>query len=244
MNSQKTIITTSWDDGHPLDFKLGKILKENNIPGTFYIPMNMPGKELMSQDDMKLLSKTFEIGGHTITHPTLTELSYEDVENEVSNGKNHLEKIVGEIFSFAYPRGQYNSQIMDIVKKSGFDGARTAEFLRYKIKNLFEYHPTVHAYNRILASRGKQTVTTEDKDLSVALLFSGTIFKTWDYIAKKSLDFVLEHGGIWHLWGHSWEIDDNNDWERLTHVIEYAQKQGKKYGAEFLTNSEIFKEYS
>ena len=29
MNSQRAIITTSWDDGHPLDFKLGKILKEN-----------------------------------------------------------------------------------------------------------------------------------------------------------------------------------------------------------------------
>ena len=33
----KTIIATSWDDKHPLDFKLGKILSKNNIPGTFYI---------------------------------------------------------------------------------------------------------------------------------------------------------------------------------------------------------------
>ncbi|RZD43513.1 MAG: hypothetical protein CXT78_08090 [Thaumarchaeota archaeon] len=244
LSSQKSIITTSWDDGHPLDFKIGNILEKNNIPGTFYIPLAMPGKELMSKDKMKILSKKFEIGGHTLTHPTLTELSLEDIEKEVNVGKDELEKIVGEISSFCYPRGQYNSQIIKIVKKSGFNGARTAEFLRYTIKNLFEYHPTVHAYDRILASRGKQTVTTEDKDLSLSLLFSGTIFKTWDHIAKKTLDFVLEHGGIWHLWGHSWEIDDNNDWHRLTDVLEYAKHQGKEHGAEFLTNSEIFKKFS
>lgn len=55
---------------------------------------------------------------------------------------------------------------------------------------------------------------------------------------------MLEHGGIWHLWGHSWEIDDNNDWHRLTDVLEYAKHQGKEHGAEFLTNSEIFKKFS
>jgi len=244
LSRKKTIITTSWDDGHPLDFKIGKILEKNNISGTFYIPLDNPERELMSKNEMKILSKKFEIGGHTLTHPRLTELSYEDIDKEVSTGKDELEKIVGEISSFAYPKGQYNSQIMNIVKKSGFKGARTAEFLRYKIKNLFEYHPTVHAFNRILASRIKQMVVTQDKDLFRSLLFSGTIFKTWDQIAKKTLDFVLECGGIWHLWGHSWEIDDNNDWERLSNVLEYAKHQGKEYGAEFLTNSEIFKKFS
>ena len=71
-------------------------------------------------------------------------------------------------------------------------------------------------------------------------MFSGTFFKTWDIIAKKSLDYVLVNGGIWHLWGHSWEIDENNHWELLDDVLEYVKKKGKEYGAEFLTNSELF----
>ena len=32
------IITTSWDDGHPLDFKLAELLNKYNLKGTFYIP--------------------------------------------------------------------------------------------------------------------------------------------------------------------------------------------------------------
>ena len=240
MNSQKTIITTSWDDGHSLDFKLANILEKNEMPGTFYVPINMPGKKVISKDEIKILSKKFEIGGHTVTHPNLTKLSNEDIEKEVSIGKNELEKIVGEISSFCYPSGQYNSQIMKIVKKSGFKCARTTELFRYKIKDPFECHPTIHAHNRILFSRGKQTITTENKDLSFSLLLSGTIFKSWDHIAKKTLDFILERGGIWHLWGHSWEINNNNDWERLDNVLEYAKKKGKEFGAEFLTNGELF----
>lgn len=240
----KTIITTSWDDGHPLDFKLGNLLTKYAIPGTFYIPLSIKEKKLMSREEMKSLSKQFEIGGHTLTHATLTELSKEEMHKEISHGKEKLESICSEIISFAYPRGQYNRQVIESVKKSGFKGARTAEFLRYKIRDLFEYHPTVHAFNRILASRGKQTVTTEDKELSLALLISGTIFKAWDHIAKKTLDFVLEKGGIWHMWGHSWEIDANNDWERLSEVLEYANKKGKEYGAEFLTNGEIFRKFT
>ena len=98
LNSQKTIITTSWDDGHSLDFKLANILEKNKIPGTFYVPINMPGKKVISKDEIKILSKKFEIGGHTLTHPNLTKLSNEDIEKEVNIGKEELEKIAGEIF--------------------------------------------------------------------------------------------------------------------------------------------------
>ena len=34
---KKTIVTTSWDDGHKLDLKLAALLKKYNIKGTFYI---------------------------------------------------------------------------------------------------------------------------------------------------------------------------------------------------------------
>ena len=59
-------------------------------------------------------------------------------------------------------------------------------------------------------------------------------------IIKKDRVFVLTNGGIWHLWGHSWEIDENNDWELLDDVLAYVKKKGKEYGAEFLTNGELF----
>lgn len=238
----KIIITTSWDDGHPLDEKLSSLLLEHRIPGTFYIPISSLEMPLMKKEEIKNLITKFEIGGHTLTHKVLPPLSEEEMKEEIMKGKEELEKICDEIISFAYPKGRYNQKVIGIVKKAGFKGARTAEMFHYKIRNPYEHHPTIHAVNRILASRSKQILATKDKDMSISLLSTGTIFKTWEVIAKKTLDYVLEHGGIWHLWGHSWEINDNNDWQKLSQVLCYAKKKGKEYKAEFLTNGEIFDE--
>ena len=76
------------------------------------------------------------------------------------------------------------------------------------------------------------------------MLSSGITFKHWKDLAKKTLDYVFEHGGVWHMWGHSWEIDENNDWENLSKVLDYAHQEGKKYGAEFLSNGELFSNLS
>ena len=237
----KAIITTSWDDGHPLDFKLAKLLSDNKIPGTFYIPLSNDENEVMSTKDIKNLSNNFEIGGHTLNHKILTSLSEDELENEITNGKESLEKICGEVQSFAYPKGQYNKKVINAIKKAEFSGARTAELLHTKMKDKFELHTTVQSVNRVFASKGKQTLKADSKSLSFRLVTSGAIFKTWDFIAKKTLDYVLENGGIWHLWGHSWEINQNNDWERLSNVLEYSKMKGDQLGAEFLTNGQIFK---
>ena len=47
------------------------------------------------------------------------------------------------------------------------------------------------------------------------MLRNNLFFQGWHRLAMKTLDFVVRNGGIWHLWGHSWEIDENNDWETL-----------------------------
>lgn len=240
---ENAIITTSWDDGHPLDFKLSELLLENKIPGTFYIPLENPENKLINHEDIKTLSKNFEIGGHTLNHKILTLIGDES-EQEITKGKEELENICGEIISFAYPRGKYNQKIIEIVKKANFLGARTAELLHIHMKNKFEHHPTIQAVNRVILSKGKQSIHSDDKFLTFNLLTTGSIFKSWDFIAKKSLDYVLEHGGIWHLWGHSWEIDQNNDWERLSSVLNYAHTKGTEFGADFMTNGELFNKHS
>ena len=52
MASKKTIITTSWDDGHPLDLKLGKLLKQNSIKATFYTPLTNWANESLTLDEI------------------------------------------------------------------------------------------------------------------------------------------------------------------------------------------------
>jgi peptidoglycan-N-acetylglucosamine deacetylase len=233
----KVLITTSWDDGHPLDLKLCSLLKDYGISATMYIPITNPENKVISFDTIRTIAKDFEIGAHTYNHTWLTQVDENGMIYELTESKNVLESIVGkEVVSFCYPRGLYNKNVTEKVKESGYKLARTSKGLSTKLSRPLEYHPTIHAVNYDLLTKSKYTVTASDRSLATKLILHENIFKRWDMIAKKSLDHVLENGGIWHLWGHSWEVDRNNNWPLLRDVLEYAKVNGRKYGAEFVTN--------
>ncbi|WP_028864315.1 polysaccharide deacetylase family protein [Psychromonas aquimarina] len=82
--------------------------------------------ELMSAKQLKVLSESgyVEIGGHTLTHPKLDTLSYEQQFKEISENKKQLEAITGKpLISFAYPFGIHNQDSKDIAKELGYDFA-------------------------------------------------------------------------------------------------------------------------
>ena len=58
----------------------------------------------------------------------------------------------------------------------------------------------------------------------------------WDALARAMFDQVIKEGGVYHLWGHSWEIDDHNDWERLENVFRYISANPK---VKYVTNGEL-----
>ena len=58
----------------------------------------------------------------------------------------------------------------------------------------------------------------------------------WDVLARDMFDRVMNRGGIYHLWGHSWEIDEHNDWERLADVFRYISAKPK---VKYVTNGEL-----
>ncbi len=61
--------------------------------------------------------------------------------------------------------------------------------------------------------------------------------KDWAKIAKNTFDYVNQNGGVWHLWGHSWEIDKYNDWNKFEKILSYISN---RKNLRYLTNSEIF----
>jgi peptidoglycan/xylan/chitin deacetylase (PgdA/CDA1 family) len=233
----KVLITTSWDDGHPLDLKLCSMLKDYGMRATMYIPIANLENKVITNDTIRGIAKDFEIGAHTYNHIGLTQVHENRMIYELTESKNMLESIVGEeVVSLCYPRGLYNEKIIQKVKESGYKLARTVRSLGTTLSRPLEYHPTIHAFDHNLIAKSKQMISASDHGLATKLLLYGNIFKRWDMIAKKSLDFVLENGGIWHLWGHSWEIDRYDNWPLLRAVFEYAKVNGRKYGAEFVTN--------
>lgn len=66
---------------------------------------------LMNSDQLKALvaSGHVEIGGHTLTHPRLSQLSSDQQAHEIGENKRQLEALLGHpLLSFAYPYGDLN----------------------------------------------------------------------------------------------------------------------------------------
>jgi peptidoglycan/xylan/chitin deacetylase (PgdA/CDA1 family) len=214
------IVTTSWDDGHPLDLKLAEMLRKHDTPVTFYIPVDSVERECMSAAQIRQIAGDFDVGGHTYHHHVLPRLSVEEAEAEVVEGKSRLEDIIGrEVVSFCYPQGKFNGRVIDIAKKAGFIGARTTRSLARSVGDPFRLSTTVNARNWRTAAYVKHSVEAMDPRLSLFLLRKNLFSAGWERIALETLDFVADNGGVWHLWGHSWEIDEQDDWERLERVL-------------------------
>lgn len=239
--TKQIIITTSWDDGHKLDLKLAGLLKDYSIKGTFYVsPENREfGKEeILNDGEIKNLSSDFEIGAHTMSHQILTKLSDTKAFEEITHSKKYLELLTGrEVCCFCYPNGKYNEKITGMVERAGFCYSRTMERFRLSRPENFLTSGTALEAHR-------NSFLTLPVDFFKILSFSRfnviECFKNlnWEYLAKKTFDYVEKYGGIYHLWGHSWVIERENDWKKLESVFSYIT--GKK-NADYLTNYETFK---
>ena len=79
--------------------------------------------DLLSADEIKALDNSgrIEIGGHTLSHAKLDELSPTEQRREIIENKAQLEKILGHpIISFAYPYGNINESAKSEVKDAGY----------------------------------------------------------------------------------------------------------------------------
>ena len=85
-----------------------------------------PNHRTMRADELRQIvqSEFIDIGAHTVTHPQLSALSYEDQNKEIADGRERLEAIIGKpVKLFAYPYGtreDYDSISAGIAKSRGF----------------------------------------------------------------------------------------------------------------------------
>lgn len=236
------IVTTSWDDGDPRDLKIAELLRARRIKGTFYIPLlGYDGLATLDPAGLRSLdSEGFEIGAHGLSHHTLPKFRGKELAREVSLPKRRLEDLLGrEVSMFAYPKGRYNANVIRQLKLAGYAGARTTEMLGYRLDfRPFEMSTTIHAYPHSNSSylRNVTRAFNFGRGLHWLARFRGS--RTWVELGKRFFDSVLKDGGVWHLYGHSWAIDDENLWNDLTELLDYvSEREGVLYKA----NREVLK---
>jgi peptidoglycan/xylan/chitin deacetylase (PgdA/CDA1 family) len=171
-----------------------------------------------------------EIGAHSMTHPDLRSLASPDVLSEAATSKVWLEQITGsEVPAFAFPFGYHNRRVARVVNQAGFKLARTLRYdhLRRPVDS-FLVGVSVQA-----ADASPLLVTRTWLDIHGPR----TVLTDWAARAKRAFDLARKRDGVWHLWGHSWEIERNADWARLTSVLDYVAAAP---GVQHLSNSQAF----
>ena len=61
-------------------------------------------------------------------------------------------------------------------------------------------------------------------------------YKNWQYMARKMFLHARKKGGIFHLWGHSWEVEQQKMWKELERFFKWLSKQEN---VEFVTNGQL-----
>ena len=214
----RLLVTTSWDDGHELDTRMAALLADHGCRGTFYVSprsREIPPGQRISDPALRDLSAAFEVGCHTLTHPHLTRISPAEAAREIEDGKRALEDVLGHaVTSFCYPYGDYEQRHVEMVRAAGFRVGRTTR--RFSVAppaEPLEMPTTTHA------ARYRADLLRVPRQVGSPLTAFRT-WRNWDQQARRTFAPAYEHGGVIHIWGHSREIDDNGDWQRLAALLE------------------------
>jgi peptidoglycan/xylan/chitin deacetylase (PgdA/CDA1 family) len=91
------------------------------------IPEGLCRRFLLSWEMILEMSRNgVDFGAHSVTHPILTKIAPEDAKSEITQSKMHIESRLGkQVEFFAYPNGDFNARVANIVAESGYVGALT-----------------------------------------------------------------------------------------------------------------------
>ncbi|HZL36042.1 MAG TPA: polysaccharide deacetylase family protein [Tepidisphaeraceae bacterium] len=244
MNDIQSYITTSWDDGHPLDFRIAELLSKHGLTGTFYIPREADAG-VMPEQSIRELSKSFEIGAHTMRHVFLNTVPDAEAAREIVDSRGWVQDVTGNACPvFCPPGGKFSAAHLPMIERAGFQAMRSVELLSFapprRRGNLLIMPTTLQAHPHGLGAYVRNVL----KRRALANLWLYVLHghsTDWPALARSFLDFATHHGGVFHLWGHSWEIEANGQWERLDEVLGFMGEI--KGQAPCLTNGELCEQF-
>ena len=225
-----------------MDLRVAELLRARGLPGTFYFSfVGHKGRQTLTPDHLRsLASEGFEVGGHSLSHAVLPQLRSQDIAREVGICKDKLEDILGEcVWMFCYPKGRFNASVIKQVKRAGYEGARTTRMLRQALDfDPFQMPTSIPVY----PNRKKMYARNLVKGRNIRGLFDYVTqficLDSWVSMGKILFDRVLKEGGVWHLYGHSWQIEEMELWDDLKEMLDYVSH---RRGVAYMPNRDILK---
>ena len=227
IGGKKKAITFSFDDGATQDQRLIAILNKYDLKCTFNLNSELLGQmgSLIREDvtvahckpraeEVRGIYEGHEVAAHTLTHPFLPNQTDEEVIRQVEQDRLNLSELVGyEVVGMAYPCGgtNHNERVARVIAEhTGIKYARTIVSTQSCApqSDLYRFHPTCHA--------------------------------EWEGLfplAKAFLENDPKEDSLLYVWGHSFEFDIHNTWDRFEEFCKLASHRGDVF---YGTNRECF----
>ena len=220
-NWKAKAVTLSYDDAVVFDERLIAVMQKYGLRGTFNVNGGqMDGTHYRRMDEARAVNlyrnANMEVAMHGFDHAFLHGSTGADIIKEYYEDKVKLEETFGTVMrGGAYAYGVYNDEIVNVLKTLGVDYFRTTESTeRFDIPtDWLRLKPTCkHTAKNLFALLDTFLTSAPDKH----------------YNAKPLL---------FYLWGHSYEFEDDNNWE----VIEkFGEKVAEYDDIWHATNAEIY----
>ncbi len=224
-------VTFSYDDGVTQDQRLIDMFNRYGLKATFNLNSELLGKpgSLVREDvtvahvkprpcEVRKIYEGHEIAAHTLTHPMLPSLSDDEVIRQVEQDRLNLSELAGyEVVGMAYPGGgvNFDERVARIIERStGIKYARTTVSSGNfdTQSDLYTFKPTVYHHVEF--------------------------DKMFEY-AEKFLSMEADKPQIFYIWGHAYEFDIANTWEKMERFCKLISgKEDVFYG----TNREVLLE--
>lgn len=217
-------VTFSYDDGVSADVRLVEILNKNHLKGTFNLNTQLfDAQEWHGRMDLNGVLKTFkgsvhEVALHGARHLFLNKVSTPEGVRELVLNRLQLEEAFGAIVQgLAYAYDARTAEICALLPALGVVYARTTEDTHtFNIPSDFLlWNPTVHHRSPEFRGLAEQFFRID-----------------------PTAELKHREGKLFYLWGHSYEFEEDGNWELIESFAERAGHAAEIWSA---TNIEIYR---
>ncbi len=210
-------LTGSWDDGTLADRRLVGIYKENGLKATWNLNSGLLGKTKeetkfqshVTREEVAELYDGQEVACHSCFHAHLFHQPDALVLADIIQDRIALEELVGyPIIGMVTPMvPSHNARLIPLYRQAGF----------------------LHCRHEI--EKGRYDVPDDFMNWNATCHYNDDILARWE-------DFETTHrpGQLFYVYGHSYSLDKNNDWEMFE---AFAAQAGKTENIWHATKAEI-----
>lgn len=194
---KKKVLTFSYDDARTADRQLVRLFNDYGMKGTFHINSKRLGeKGYIDPEEVATLYKGHEVACHGAVHAFSDQLSRTQIANELYEDRRNLERLShGLVTGLSYAYGTYDDRVMQACRSFAIEYARTTNATGnyFAPADFLQWDPTCH-----------HNVALQDPE-----------------VVEKFLAIQAEpYRPLLYIWGHSYELDNQNTWPGLERLCE------------------------